>query len=253
MLGTQFYNASIRNSVAAFGTIFNDIYVETEISAGNTELYRVPLTYSPKMKWEQRTAVTSSTYTSAEVQTSVPRMGFEYTALSYDAERKLNTMQKTGVDHSTDVGRVVRRYMRVPYNMDFSLYVLVGNSEDGLKIVEQILPYFTPDFVISINDVIKTDMPITLNDVSFEDSWSGDMDSRRRIEWTLTFTAKTYLYGPAQEQEIIKNVVTQFYDHTDPATVDAMTSPRGTVTNAASRFEYDSDEDLTITINSQLS
>lgn len=252
MLGTQFYNASIRNAVAAFGTIFNDIYVETEISASNTELYHVPLTYSPKMKWEQRTAVTGTTYTSAEVQTSVPRMGFEYTAIAYDAERKLNTMQKTGVDHSTDVGRVVRRYMRVPYNMDFSLYVLVGNSEDGLKIVEQILPYFTPDFVISINDVIKTDMPITLNDVSFEDSWSGDMDSRRRIEWTLTFTAKTYLYGPAQEQEIIKNVVTQFYDHTDPATVDEMTSPRGTVTNAASRFEYDSDEDLTITINSNL-
>ena len=252
MLGTQFYNASIRNAVAAFGTIFNDIYVETEISASNTELYHVPLTYSPKMKWEQRTAVTGTTYTSAEVQTSVPRMGFEYTAIAYDAERKLNTMQKTGVDHSTDVGRVVRRYMRVPYNMDFSLYVLVGNSEDGLKIVEQILPYFTPDFVISINDVIKTDMPITLNDVSFEDSWSGDMDSRRRIEWTLTFTAKTYLYGPAQEQEIIKNVVTQFYDHTDPATVDEMTSPRGTVTNAASRFEYDSDEDLTITINSQI-
>ena len=252
MLGTQFYNASIRNTVAAFGTIFNDIYVETEITSSNTELYRVPLTYSPKMKWEQRTSVTGTTYTSAEVQTSVPRMGFEYTALAYDAERKLNTMQKTGVDHASDEGRVVRRYMRVPYNMDFSLYVLVGNSEDGLKIIEQILPYFTPDFVISINDVIKTDMPITLNDISFEDSWSGDMDSRRRIEWTLTFTAKTYLYGPALEQEIIKNVVTQFYDHTDPATVDEMTSPRGTVTNAASRFEYDSDEDLTITINSQL-
>ena len=252
MLGTQFYNASIRNAVAAFGTIFNDIYVETEITSGNTELYRVPLTYSPKMKWEQRTSVTGTTYTSAEVQTSVPRMGFEYTALAYDAERKLNTMQKTGVDHASDEGRVVRRYMRVPYNMDFSLYVLVGNSEDGLKIIEQILPYFTPDFVISINDVIKTDMPITLNDIAFEDSWSGDMDSRRRIEWTLTFTAKTYLYGPALEQEIIKNVVTQFYDHTDPATVDEMTSPRGTVTNAASRFEYDSDEDLTITINSQL-
>ena len=129
---------------------------------------------------------------------------------------------------------------------------MVGNSEEGLKIVEQILPYFTPDFVISINDVIKTDMPITLNDVAFEDSWSGDMDSRRRIEWTLTLTAKTYLYVPAQEQEIIKNVVTQFYDHTDPATVDEMTSPRGTVTNASSRFEYDSDEYLTITINSQL-
>ena len=252
MLGTQFYNASIRNAVAAFGTIFNDIYVETEITSSNTELYRVPLTYSPKMKWEQRTSVTGTTYTSAEVQTSVPRMGFEYTAIAYDAERKLNTMQKTGVDHASDEGRVVRRYMRVPYNMDFSLYVLVGNSEDGLKIIEQILPYFTPDFVISINDVIKTDMPITLNDIAFEDSWSGDMDSRRRIEWTLTFTAKTYLYGPALEQEIIKNVVTQFYDHTDPATVDEMTSPRGTVTNAASRYEYDSDEDLTITINSQL-
>ena len=103
-----------------------------------------------------------------------------------------------------------------------------------------------------INDVIKTDMPITLNDVAFEDSWAGDMDSRRRIEWTLTFTAKTYLYGPAQEQKIIKNVVTQFYEHTDPQTVDALTSPRGTVTNATGRYEYDSDEDLTITINSNL-
>lgn len=228
---TPFYNESIKKCVAAFGTLFNDIMIERVNTNGTKEVVKVPLVYSPKEKWRNRNMVTTATYEGAEVQVSVPRMGFEYTGIEYDASRKLNTMQKTIT--VTDKNNLSRRYMRVPFNITFGLYLLVGKAEDGLKVVEQILPYFTPDFTITINDVIKTDMPITLNSTSFEDSWEGDMDSRRRVEWSLDFTAQTYLYGPASSQKVITKPITQFYGHTDPTTRDA---PNATnLVNAVSR------------------
>tara|TARA_Y100000590_G_C15531184_1_gene943229 strand:- start:190 stop:990 length:801 start_codon:yes stop_codon:yes gene_type:complete len=236
LTSTPFYNESIKKCVAAFGTLFNDISIERVSSSGSKEVVKVPLVYSPKDKWRNRNAVTlagQNQYEGAEVQISAPRMGFEYTGIEYDPSRKLNTVQKIATVVENDNTKLNRRFMRIPYNISFGLYLFVTRAEDGLKVIEQILPYFTPQFTITINDVLKTDITLTLNSTSFEDSWEGDMDARRRIEWSLDFTAKTYLYGPVSEQSIVKKPIIHFYDHVSPNTKENPTS--STLVNAASR------------------
>ena len=215
MLGTTFYHSSIKKLVSAFGTLFNNISIERANSSGVKEVIKVPLAFAPKHKFTQRISqITDANYTGAEVQGTTPRMAFEYTALTYDPTRKLNTVQKTAVVKSGTNTTLDRYYQRVPYVMDFALYLWVTNTEDGLQIVEQILPYFTPEFSISINDILKTDVPIVLTGVEFEDTaLDGDMDTRRRIEWTLSFSVQTYLYGPKTNQKVITKPVTQFYLH----------------------------------------
>ena len=126
--------------------------------------------------------------------------------------------------------KLYRQYMRVPYNITFNLFLFVGQAEDGLEVVEQIIPYFTPELNITINtqnildndgdivDTIPHDMSLSLDDFTFEDNWPDDMDSRRRIEWTFSFTAKTYLYGLRREQGVItqSTVNAKDFDMYDP-------------------------------------
>ena len=107
--------------------------------------------------------------------------------------------------------------MPVPYNMDITLYAMAKNSDDALQIVEQILPFFQPDYTLTLNDMadmgIKRDVPIILNDVGYEDNYQGDFESRRAIIYTLAFTTKFYLYGPVTSTSVIKTVqVDQFSD-----------------------------------------
>jgi hypothetical protein len=112
------------------------------------------------------------------------------------------------------------QYMPVPYNLDFILYVLAKNSDDSLQIVEQILPYFQPDYSITLNDIPemdnKRDVPIILNGITYEDDYDGDYSARRSLIYTLNFTAKFYLYGPVTAQGVIKTVqVDQYADLPD--------------------------------------
>ena len=97
--------------------------------------------------------------------------------------------------------------MPVPYNMDFSLFVMAKSSDDALQIVEQILPFFQPDYTITLNDNTSMgttrDVPIILNGVSYEDSYDGDFTERRVLMYTLTFTSKFYLYGPVTDQKLL--------------------------------------------------
>lgn len=205
MLGTSFYNQSIRKSLVAFGTLFNDISIDR-----GTEIVKIPLAYAPKARFVQRLTQETVRETTAEVQTTLPRMAFEWTDLAFDSTRKLNTMNRIGTHSSS--GYANYRWERVPYDLTLSLAIVASTTEDGLKIVEQILPYFTPELTVSINDVIKTDIPVVLSGVSQEDTWEGGFtEERRLITWTLDFSMKTYLYGPSKESKIIKEAITQIY------------------------------------------
>ena len=54
--------------------------------------------------------------------------------------------------------------------------------------------------------VIKRDVPIVLNSVSYEDSYDSAYTNRRSsVNYTLNFTAKTYLYKvQLQHKELLK-------------------------------------------------
>jgi len=216
MLGQQFYHETVRNVIVAFGTMFNNIQIVRKNNTGSViQSMKVPLAYGPKQKYLTRLDSDPSLANSTAI--TLPRLGFEIGALTYDSARKLNRVQKfkkvkTSVD---DANKLDTQYMPVPYNMEITLYAMAKNSDDALQIVEQILPYFQPDYTLTINDMadmgIKRDVPIILNSVTYEDNYAGDFTSRRAIIYTLAFTTKFYLYGPVTSSKVIKTVQVDQY------------------------------------------
>ena len=216
MFGNYFYNESMRRMTIAFGQIFNNVQIKRKDSSGNiVQSIRVPLAYAPKEKFLVRLDQQAS-LDSREMAITLPRMGFEITGLSYDGSRKLTRIQKYKTVKTGTDGKVLNyNYTPVPYNISYSLYVFTATAEGGLQIVEQILPYFQPDYTVTVNAIpemsIKRDVPIVLNNITYEDSYSGDFTTRRAVIYTLNFTAKTYLFGPTSTQKVIKETQADLY------------------------------------------
>ena len=220
MFGSHFYNEGIRRLTIAFGQLFNNVIVQNKSSTGAvTKRYRVPLAYAPKEKFLVRLDEQSN-LDNRQFAQKLPRMGFEMTGLSYDPSRKINKMQKFRQVKTGEDGKVLNfNYTPVPYNVNYTLNIFTATAENGLIIVEQILPFFQPDFTVTINMVpdlgIKRDVPIILNDVNYEDSYDGTFTTRRAVIYTLNFTAKTYLFGPMSNQKVIKEVQDDLYADTN--------------------------------------
>jgi len=214
MLGSTFYHQTIRKYVAVFGTLFNDINIERKNSSGTVvEKLKVPLAYGPKQKW--LLAIQDTTADRKVVATRTPRMGFAMTGVSYDSARKLNTIgRNVAANTSSTTSNMTTMYNPVPYNFDFQLFILVKNAEDGTQILEQVLPYFTPEFTVTVNTIpdmnIKADVPITLNSADVADEYEGDLSARRTITWTLSFTLKGFIYPNVTSGEIIKSIEVNF-------------------------------------------
>ena len=217
MLGQQFYHETMRKVVVAFGTIFNNINIVRKNNSGAvTQSMKVPLAYGPKQKFLTR--LREDPNLNKKVALTLPRVGFEISGISYDPSRKLNSVQKVKkTNDSTDGKTLSSQFMPVPYNMDFELVVMAKQSDDALQIVEQILPFFQPDYTITLNDNstmgTTRDVPIILSNVTYADEYEGSFEDRRVITYTLSFTAKFYLYGPVTDQKVIKSVqVDQYTD-----------------------------------------
>ena len=214
MLGSTFYHQTIRKYVAAFGTLFNDINVERKNSSGTVvEKIKVPLAYGPKQK--HVLASQETTAVARQTATRTPRMGFALTGVAYDSIRKLNTVgRNVAANTAAGTSTLMTQYNPVPYNFDFTLFILVKNAEDGTQILEQILPFFTPEFTVTVNTIpemgIKADTPIILNSADVSDEYEGDLDQRRTIIWTLSFLLKGYIYPDLKTSSVIKSIEVNF-------------------------------------------
>ena len=219
MLGQQFYHETIRKVIVSFGTMFNNINLVRKDSSGNiSQSMKVPLAYGPREKFLVR--LREDADLSKTIAITLPRIGFEIANLSYDPTRKLNRVQKFKKVKGSKASQLDTQFMPVPYNIDIELFVMAKQSDDALQIVEQILPYFQPDYTFTINDQpdmgIKRDVPIILNSIAYEDTYQGDFTTRRALIYTLSFTAKFYLYGPVTSSKVIKTVqVDQYTDLQD--------------------------------------
>ena len=242
MLGTYFYHQILRKTVVAFGTVFNDIRIRHKSSTSQPggEL-RVPLAYGPMQKFLAR--LEQQPELNRAVQITLPRMSFEMTNISYDPTRKSGITQTFKASDGTNLRKV---FMPVPYNIGFELNILVKMNDDALQIVEQILPTFQPDYTITLNvmptlEVVR-DVPIVLGDVSYEDSYDGEFTERRVIMYTLSFTAKMYLYGPVTSQKIIKRVQVDQYTDTNTAVAKReqryVVQPNPTTADADDNFGF---------------
>ena len=213
-----FYHQHIRKAVIAFGTIFNNINVERKNSAGAVaQTIRVPLAYSTKQKFMTRIERVGDSTTRGEVALTLPRMGFEIQGLQYDPSRKTTIINKNkAVGVGDDVQTVRTAFNSAPFNMNLALYIFAKNQDDGLQIAEQILPYFNPDFNVTINDLpelgIKRDIKITLDNVMYEDEYEGAFENRLSIVWTLNFTMRLNFYSNVANQSVIKKTIADIYN-----------------------------------------
>ena len=245
MLGNrQFYHETVRNIIVGFGTLFNDIHVVRKNNSGVvTQSMKVPLAYGPKQKWLAR--LDQDAGLDSKVAITLPRMGFEIQNLTYDPARKLNRVQKFKKVKSSasSADKLDTQYMPVPYNLNIQLYVMAKNSDDALQMVEQILPYFQPDYTLTIKDMpemgVARDIPIVLNSINYEDSYKGDYAERRAIMYTLDFTTKFYLYGPVTSSKVIKTV--QVDQYTDLPDVSPTREQRYTATPNPTSADADDD------------
>jgi len=214
MLGTYSYHEIFRKTIVAFGTLFNNIELRR-----STEVLKVPLAYGPKQKFLARLDQNPDP-TNKRVQMTLPRISFEINGIQYDSSRKVSPTQKIKIAKDTDENKNV--FMPVPYNLSFELAIISKNQEDGLQILEQVLPFFQPHYNLSVKllpEVSETkDVPVTLTSVDYEDTYEGDFTTRRAIIYTLQFTVKTYLYGPVTDTKTIKKVITDMYADTNTST-----------------------------------
>lgn len=208
MLGPHYYNEAIRKTVIAFGTLFNNIEIQkVDPTVGTTlEVEKVPLAYGPKQKFLTR--LEQNPEVGRKVAITLPRLYFELTGVEYDAQRKTSPIQKFRAVISDEGNEVKVQYVPVPYNLSFELGIIAKSQDDGLQILEQILPYFQPNFNVTLNFIPdmneKRDVAIILNNISHEDDWEDSFSQRRSITWTLSFTAKSYIYGPYSNNGIIR-------------------------------------------------
>ena len=210
-----FYNEILRKTVIAFGSLFNDISIKhTDNSNQVIDIIKVPLAYGPTQKFLAR--LEQSPDLNKPIQITLPRMSFEFTGLTYDASRKVTTTQTFTSGLASDGTAIKKTYMPVPYNMQFELSIMSKLNDDALQIVEQILPYFQPSYNLTVElvDAIneKRDIPVILENVTFQDDYEGNFTTRRVLIYTLRFTAKTYLFGPSQTatKDIIKKTTISY-------------------------------------------
>lgn len=232
---TTFYNETIRKTVVAFGSLFDEIFVVRKDSDGNvSKRIMVPISYAAKEKFIRmfnEFPLTKGQTDSAGIASILPRMGFNITSINYDPARKRNTVVKR-YKNSSQLNKVDTQFSEVPYSIGFQLTIATRTMDDALQIVEQIVPYFTPEFTVTANFSefnTKVDIPITIQAVNPEIDFEGDTSTQRSVIFTIDFVALSYVFSPVKTQGYITNTdVTTFNSF---FTSDGITGPTG----AASR------------------
>ena len=215
MFGSHFYHATMRKSVAVFGTLFNDIKVIRKGASGAVlNQVKVPLAYGPKQKFLAR--LDQETGFDAPMAIKLPRMAFEMTSLELDTNIKQQKMNKIVEDHASDVTKKKTISHYTSYNIGMQLNILAKNQDDGLQIVEQILPYFQPEYNVTITPVsgfnYKQDVSVILGSVAIDDQYEGDFTERRVLIYQLDFTMKMKFFGPTGDSKIIREINIDFHE-----------------------------------------
>lgn len=215
-----FYHSSVRNITAAFGSLFTNVVVQ-RIKEDNTvdNVIRVPLAYASgdkTIKLLQQQDI-QRRENRLDVKISLPRMSFDLTSMNYDSARKTPSVNYL-MYGSTGVGNksMERLFNPVPYNIEYSLNIFTKYVDDSLQIIEQILPYFTPQYTLTLNDIpslgITRDVPIYITSISKDDTYEGAVEEDRILQWTLTFIANAWIYPPVSDSNIIKKAYTNLFD-----------------------------------------
>ncbi len=244
MFGGHFYHSTTRKAVAIFGTLFNNLKVIRKDGSGNVlNQIKVPLAYGPKQKFLAR--IDAITGSDASMALKLPRVAFEITNLTLDSTQKMQKRNQVVENHATDSNKKKTLNHIVAYDIGMSLYILAKNQDDGLQIMEQILPYFQPEYTVTITPVdgfqYKQDVPIVLTSVAIQDDYEGDFITRRALIYQLDFNMKMKYFGPTKNQGVIKEINIDF--NNDAGGAEILENMDLTITPA------NADEDDNYTVN----
>ena len=213
MFGTYFYHKRVRSAVSVFGSLFNNLFVLRKNSAGETiSQVKVPLSYAPKRNFISRLeSMNNGEQAERRVAIKLPRMSFEITSITYDETRQLNKMNSLNKVLSGSTVTRQKIFSHTPYNINFDLNIYAKSQDDALQIVEQIFPFFTPQYTVTVKPFsniadLTEDVPITLTSTNFSDDFEGAIEQRRTIIYTLSFEMKVNFYGPLNTGKIIREV-----------------------------------------------
>lgn len=229
MFGHEFYHGTLRRYVIIFGTLFNEIIISRDDNNGTQQKrFKVPIAYGPMQKF--LAMIQSNPNLTQKQAITLPRMSFEFNNVVYDPERRLTSLVRNTKSISSNDAALYSNYAPAPYNIDVTLSIMAKYSEDGTKILEQILPFFKPEWTTSVKLVDDIpdyyDIPTILTSVSSEEIYEGSYQERQVIIWSLTFTMKGYFFGPVQTKKIIKFANTNFYTDLVNGTYSATPSER---------------------------
>lgn len=193
-----------------FGNMFNDIDVVRYNNASTAvQTTRVPIAYGPREKFLAR--LRADPGLDRDVAIQLPRLAFEMTNVTYAPERGLNKLTRNVGIRVGDNNTLRSIWTPTPYDIDFSLYGMFANQEDAVQVVEQILPFFRPEWTHTLTLVPevgdKYDIPTVLQDMSIEDTYEADFQTRRAILYTFNFKVKGYLFGPTTNKGVIKRTI----------------------------------------------
>jgi hypothetical protein len=248
MVGNYFYNETIRKTVIAFGTLFNNIKIKKFADDGKAiSQIKVPIAYGPMQRFLAR--IEQQSNFDDNIAITLPRISFELTSYAYDPTRKSSPVTKfTG--KGSDKTKHKKIFLPVPYEIGFRLSFATKLQDDALQIIEQILPFFQPAYSVTVNMLEgveeKRDIPFTLANVSFSDEYEGDFSTRRFIQYDLDFIAKTYFYQevPTDESGVIKKVQVDYST--------AIRAPRAQRYTVVPQAVKDYNNDTTTTITSEI-
>ena len=188
MFGTYFYHKRVRSAVSVFGSLFNNLYVLRKNSSGQTiSQVKVPLSYAPKRNFIARLeSMNNGEDAERRVAIKLPRMSFEITSIAYDETRQLNKMNNISKSVSGSTTTRQKIFSHTPYNINFDLNVYAKSQDDALQIVEQVFPFFTPQYTVTVKPFsnitdLTEDVPITLTSTNFSDDFEGAIEQRRTI------------------------------------------------------------------------
>lgn len=249
MFSGHYYNATLRRLVSVFGTLFNNLSVVTKDKTGRVvRVTKVPLSYGPKQKFLARIDEQPNPETGTKVAIKLPRMSFEITSLTYDITTKIGSFTQFTAADSTDSS--VRRQVRAgaPYRVGIQLSIMAKNQDDALQVMEQILPFFQPEYTVAIKDVdgidTTNDVPIVLNSVSMADDYEGDFMNRRVIVYTLDFELRARFYGQISKRKVIKQALVNYNVDSPTTTYEQYTATVDPI-NSTPADAYDIVETIT--------
>jgi hypothetical protein len=215
MMGGHFYHKRMRTCVALFGSMFNDMHILRTAADGKVlSQVKLPLTYAPRRNFISRLEeMSKGEQSERKVALKLPRMSFEVSSISYDSARQLPKVNQVSVESKIS-GNRQDVFCGVPYKIGFELNIYAKSQDDALQVVEQILPYFAPQYSLSVKPFsdypeIKEDIPVTLTGVNFSDDFEGPVEQRRTIIYTLSFDMNANFYGPIKTGTEIREVNTE--------------------------------------------